>query len=67
MITIRDALWLLVLAALGSLWYADRGVLADSLHRNREALRREQSRAQLTQEKLRLETLKSQPSGVGRR
>ena len=60
---IRDAIWLIVLAVVGSLWYADRAVLADSLKRNREALVRERARADLLHDRLRLETLKNQARG----
>jgi hypothetical protein len=63
MVRIRDAVWLLVLAALGSLWYADRSVLADSLSVNRAALARETARAELMHEKLRVESLKNRVNG----
>jgi hypothetical protein len=37
-IMIRDAVWLLLLAAVGSLWYADRSILDDRLRFTRNAL-----------------------------
>jgi hypothetical protein len=63
MLTIRDAVWLIVLAVVGSLWYADRQVLADSLKHSREALIRERARADLMHEKLRQGSLKSRANG----
>jgi hypothetical protein len=63
MLTIRDAIWFIVLAVVGSLWYADRAVLADSLKRNREALVRERARADLMHDKLRMESLKNGAHG----
>jgi len=63
MLTIRDAVWLIVLGVVGSLWYADRAVLADSMKRYREALVRERARAELMHERLRLESLQNRANG----
>jgi len=63
MLTIRDAVWLILLAVVGSLWYADREVLADSRKLYREAMVRERARAELLHDRLRLESLKNRATG----
>jgi len=53
MLTIRDGVWLLVVAVLGSLWYADRSLLADRLESVRTGIEIERSNNRLLSEKLR--------------
>jgi hypothetical protein len=53
MLKIRDGVWLMVLAVLGTLWYADRSLLADRLQSVRTGIEIERSNNRLLSDKLR--------------